>query len=72
MKDSLKRTLKDMMTSELLEEFRRFGAEGGHKGGAAGGRARAERLSPAQLRAIAKKAAAARWKGHKPKRKKPR
>jgi hypothetical protein len=36
----------------------RFGREGGKKGG----RARAEKLSPADRKAIAKKAAAARWK----------
>jgi hypothetical protein len=35
-----------------------FGREGGKKGG----KARAEKLSPADRKAIAKKAAAARWK----------
>lgn len=34
----------------------------GKLGGAKGGRARAEALSPAKRKAIAKKAAAARWK----------
>jgi hypothetical protein len=34
----------------------------GKLGGAKGGRARAEKLSPAKRRAIAKKAAKARWK----------
>jgi hypothetical protein len=34
----------------------------GKLGGAKGGRARAARLSPAKRKAIAKKAAAARWK----------
>jgi hypothetical protein len=35
----------------------------GKLGGAKGGKARAEVLSPAQRKAIAKKAAKARWKG---------
>ncbi len=35
----------------------------GRLGGAKGGKARAESLTPAQRKAIAKKAAAARWKG---------
>ncbi len=35
----------------------------GKLGGAKGGRARAEALSPAKRKAIAKKAAVARWKG---------
>lgn len=34
----------------------------GRKGGLKGGRARAEKMSPEQRSAIAKKAAAARWK----------
>jgi hypothetical protein len=38
-------------------------AESGRKGGRKGGKARAERLSAAQRRLIAKKAAAARWDG---------
>lgn len=33
----------------------------GRKGGLKGGKARAEKLSPAKKRAIAKRAAAARW-----------
>jgi len=35
----------------------------GRLGGKKGGKARAEKLSPAKRKAIAKKAAAARWKG---------
>ena len=35
----------------------------GKLGGAKGGKARAEKLSPAKRKAIAKKAAEARWKG---------
>jgi hypothetical protein len=35
----------------------------GNLGGAKGGEARAAKLSPAKRKAIAKKAAAARWKG---------
>jgi hypothetical protein len=34
----------------------------------AGGKARAKKLSKAKRAEIARKAAAARWKGHKPKR----
>lgn len=37
----------------------------GKLGGAKGGKARAEALSPAKRKAIAKKAAAARWGGQK-------
>ena len=36
--------------------------------GRAGGKARAENLTDAERSAAARKAAAARWKGHKPKR----
>ena len=36
-------------------------AEGQHKGGLKGGKARAAKLSPEQRRAIAKKAALSRW-----------
>jgi hypothetical protein len=38
----------------------------GRKGGLKGGKARAEKLSAARRRAIAKKAAAARWRRHRP------
>ncbi len=61
MKDSLKRTFKTVMTPELLEAFRKFGAAGGRKGGSAGGKARARRLTRKQRQAIGRKAAAARW-----------
>jgi hypothetical protein len=37
----------------------------GRLGGLKGGKARAEKLTPAKRKAIAKKAAAARWKGTK-------
>jgi hypothetical protein len=40
-------------------------AESGRKGGKVGGKARAEKLSAAQRKLIAKKAAAARWDGPK-------
>ena len=36
----------------------------GHLGGVKGGKARAAKLSPTARRAIAKKAASARWKKH--------
>lgn len=39
----------------------------GRRGGQKGGKARAESLTAKQRSEIAKKAAAARWKGHKPK-----
>lgn len=39
----------------------------GQRGGLKGGRARAEKLTPAKRKKIAKKAAAARWKDHKKK-----
>lgn len=45
----------ESMTPEERAEFARAG-------GLAGGRARADKLSAAKRRAIAKKAAAARWK----------
>jgi hypothetical protein len=38
----------------------------GRLGGIKGGRARAEKLSPAKRKQIAKKAAAARWQKHRP------
>ena len=37
----------------------------GRLGGLKGGKARAKKLSPARRKAIAKKAAASRWKGHR-------
>jgi len=47
---------------KTLERVKNAAAvELGKLGGAKGGRARAEKLSPAKRRAIAKKAAAARW-----------
>ena len=39
----------------------------GQRGGLKGGKARAEKLTPAKRKKIAKKAAAARWKDHKKK-----
>ena len=45
------------IASMTVEEHRRISA----KGGQAGGRARAERLSLAKRKAIARKAAEARW-----------
>ena len=39
----------------------------GRRGGLKGGKARAEALSPAKRKAIAKKAAQKRWKDHKKK-----
>ena len=46
-------------------ELSAIGRKGGKKGGKIGGKARAAALTPAQRKEIAKKAAAARWKGKK-------
>jgi len=43
------------------DAFRAFGSIGGKKGGPKGGKSRMARLTPAQRRALAKKAALARW-----------
>ena len=47
-------------TPELLEAFKKFGAQGGKR--------RAKRLSPEKRKSIAKKAALVRWKKRNPKR----
>ena len=49
---------KDEILSKHLSEL-------GKKGGPKGGRARMKSLTPIQRKNLAKKAAAARWKGHK-------
>jgi hypothetical protein len=51
------------------ETISRVAAELGRRGGLKGGRARAQKLSPRKRTAIARKAAAARWKSTKPRRK---
>jgi len=43
--------------------MREMGKKGGKAGGPKGGKARMESLTPEQRKALAKKAAAARWKG---------
>jgi len=48
-----------------LEFFRKAGSRGGKKGGVAGGKAAARSMTAEQRTQRAKKAAAARWKGHK-------
>jgi hypothetical protein len=55
--------MKNKLPEDALEFFRQQGA----KGGKAGAKRRIEALTPEQRSAIAKKAAAARWKGAKPK-----
>ena len=50
-------------TGEVADPGRSAGAEANRKGGLKGGKARAEKLSPAKRKAIAKKAAKARWGG---------
>jgi hypothetical protein len=63
----LARLVVDMATgnaprdSEAMPENRK--ARSGRLGGLRGGKARAAALSPRRRKAIAKKAAAARWKG---------
>lgn len=49
-------------TGEVSDPKRDAGVEGNRRGGLKGGRARAAALGPSQRKAIAKKAAAARWK----------
>ena len=49
-------------TGEAEEERHIAAVQRGEKGGKKGGKARAEKLTPEQRSAIAKKAAAARWK----------
>jgi len=48
-------------TGEIEDTKRSAGAEANRKGGVKGAKVRAERLSPAERKAIAKKAAASRW-----------
>jgi hypothetical protein len=45
--------------------FRKQGKAGGELGGAAGGRATAEKLSPEERSANARRAVQARWKKHR-------
>jgi len=51
-----------LSTGEIAEEL--HDPSGKVRSGKAGSRARAEKLTQAERTAIAKKAAAARWKGH--------
>lgn len=53
-------------TGEIHDKKRDPGAEANRKGGLKGGKARARALSATQRKAIAKKAAEARWKTLKP------
>jgi hypothetical protein len=46
---------------KVREAFRAFGRIGGRKGGPKGGASRMAQLTAAERRALAKKAAAARW-----------
>ncbi len=55
---TLRLMAKDKLSAEALEYFRKQGRKGGKKSGAA----RMEKLTPEQRTALAKKAAAARWK----------
>jgi hypothetical protein len=47
--------------------MREMGKKGGKAGGSKGGKARMESLTPEQRKALARKAAAARWGKKKPK-----
>ena len=51
-----------MSTDELPGSVKDYLGRIGRKGGLKGGKARAAKLSPAKRRAIAKRAAKARWK----------
>ena len=50
-------------TGQIEETKRDPGTEANRKGGLKGGKARAAKLSPAQRKEIAKRAAAKRWQG---------
>lgn len=64
--NQLAKAIVDIATGECKDESRSAlvdsaAAELGRRGGLKGGRRRAEKLSPEERRAIARKAAAARW-----------
>ena len=52
---------KVRLNAAALAAFRALGRIGGKKGGPKGGKSRMATLTPEQRRALAKKAAAARW-----------
>lgn len=54
------------MTKKVQEAMRRMFAEYGRQGGKVGGKRRAERMTPEERSAAARKAARARWAKRKP------
>jgi hypothetical protein len=64
-----KRKRKIELPEDLRKQFVEQGRIGGQTGGSAGGKKRVSMLTPAEHTALAKKAAAARWKGRVPKTK---
>lgn len=52
------RTALERAREQVMDEFRRYGSQGGHE--------RARRLSPEERTRIARKAALARWRKPKP------
>jgi len=53
------------LTNAVRAYFKELGKLGGHKGGKAGGRARAAKLTPERRREIASAAIKARWDRHR-------
>ena len=60
--NQLAKMIVDLSTGDEQEPEMSVKAQSGQKGGLKGGPARAAKLSPAKRKAIAKKAADARWK----------
>lgn len=65
--NQLAKMIADIATGEAVEKDPDEGKDPaavalGRKGGQKGGKARAEKLSPDEIKAISQKAAAARWK----------
>ena len=60
--NQLARMIVDLSTGEGTEPEMSPKAKAGQLGGLKGGKARAEKLSPAKRKAIAKKAAETRWR----------
>lgn len=63
--NQLAKMIVDISTGEVEEKPESFKAKTGRIGGLKGGHARAEKLTPEERSAIAKKAAQVRWKSAK-------
>jgi len=59
--NQLAKMIVDLSTGEIEEKPESVKAQSGRLGGLKGGIARADKLTPAERSAIAKKAASARW-----------